>query len=98
MEGIEQEVAEAFAAVPRRGAETGGILLGTRDGDRLVIEDFEPVPCEHRFGPSYRLSDADREGMAESVAWFRACAQPGLSVLGYYRSHTLPDFALTEAR
>ena len=97
MEGIHQEVGEAFAAVPRRGAETGGILLGTRDGDRLVVEDFEPVPCEHRFGPSYRLSDADCEAMAESLEWFRACARPGLSVLGYYRSHTLPDFALSEA-
>jgi proteasome lid subunit RPN8/RPN11 len=97
MEGIHQEVGEAFAAVPRRGAETGGILLGARDGDRLVVEDFEPVPCEHRFGPSYRLSDADREAMAESLDWFRACARPGLSVLGYYRSHTLPDFALSEA-
>jgi proteasome lid subunit RPN8/RPN11 len=97
MDGIHQEVGEAFAAVPRRGAETGGILLGTRDGDRLVVEDFEPVPCEHRFGPSYRLSDADREAMAESLEWFRACARPGLSVLGYYRSHTLPDFALSEA-
>jgi proteasome lid subunit RPN8/RPN11 len=96
MEGIHQEVGEAFAAVPRRGAETGGILLGTREGDRLVVEDFEPVPCEHRFGPSYRLSDADHGAMAESLEWFRASAQPGLSVLGYYRSHTLPDFALGE--
>jgi proteasome lid subunit RPN8/RPN11 len=97
MEGIHQEVGEAFAAVPRRGAETGGILLGSRDGDRLVVEDFEPVPCEHRFGPSYRLSDVDREAMAESLEWFRSCARPGLFVLGYYRSHTLPDFALSEA-
>jgi hypothetical protein len=97
MDGIHQEVGEAFAAVPRRGAETGGILLGTRDGDRLVVEDFEPVPCEHRFGPSYRLSDTDRLAMAESLEWFRARSQPGLSVLGYYRSHTLPDFALGEA-
>jgi hypothetical protein len=97
MEGIHQEVSEVFAAVPRRGAETGGILLGTHDGDSLIVEDFEPVPCEHRFGPSYRLSDIDRQAMAESLEWFRACAQPGLSVLGYYRSHTLPDFALGEA-
>jgi proteasome lid subunit RPN8/RPN11 len=96
MEGIHQEISEVFAAVPRRGAETGGILLGTRDGDSLVVEDFEPVPCEHRFGPSYRLSDVDREALAESLEWFRARAQPGLTVLGYYRSHTQPDFALNE--
>jgi|HubBroStandDraft_1064217.scaffolds.fasta_scaffold04723_7 hypothetical protein len=94
MEGIHREVSEVFAAAPHRGAETGGILLGRREEDRIVVEDFEPVPSEHRFGPSYRLSDADRELLQETVEWFRGGAQPGLSVLGFYRSHTLADFEL----
>lgn len=93
-EGIHREVSEAFAAAPHLGPETGGILLGRREAHRLVVEDFEPVPSEHRFGPSYRLSDADREMLRETLEWFRSGAQPGLSVLGFYRSHTLPDFAL----
>jgi len=95
MEGIHQEVSEAFAAAPHRGAETGGILLGRREEDRIVVEDFEPVPSEHRFGPSYRLSDTDRELLRETLEWFRGGAQPGLSVLGFYRSHTLPEFGLS---
>jgi hypothetical protein len=95
MEGIHQEVSEAFAAAPHRGAETGGILLGRREDDRIVVEDFEPVPSEHRFGPSYRLSDADRELLQETVEWFRSAAQPGLSVLGFYRSYTLPEGELS---
>jgi hypothetical protein len=94
MEGIHQEVSEAFAAAPHRGAETGGILLGRREEDRIVVEDFEPVPSEHRFGPSYRLSDTDCALLQESLDWFRGGAQPGLSVLGFYRSHTLPEFDL----
>jgi hypothetical protein len=94
MEGIHQEVSEAFAAAPHRGAETGGILLGRREQDRIVVEDFEPVPSEHRFGPSYRLSDTDRELLQETVQWFRGGAQPGLCVLGFYRSQTLADFEL----
>lgn len=94
MEGIHQEVSEAFAAAPHRGAETGGILLGRREPDRIVVEDFEPVPSEHRFGPSYRLSDADCELLHETLEWFRGAAQPGLSVLGFYRSHTLPQVEL----
>jgi len=94
MEGIHQEVSEAFAAAPHRGAETGGILLGRREEDRIVVEDFEPVPSEHRFGPSYRLSDADGDLLRETVEWFRGGAQPGLSVLGFYRSHTAPEFEL----
>jgi hypothetical protein len=94
MEGIHQEVSEAFAAAPHRCAETGGILIGRREQDRIVVEDFEPVPSEHQFGPSYRLSDNDRALLQETLEWFRGGAQAGLSVLGFYRSHTLPDFAL----
>ena len=95
-EGIHLEVSEAFAAAPHRGLETGGILLGRRQEDRILVEDFEPVPSEHSFGPSYRLSDADRQMLQETLHWFRSGAQPGLSVLGFYRSHTLPDLALRE--
>lgn len=94
MDGIHREVSEAFAAAPHRGAETGGILLGRREEDRIVVEDFEPVPSEHRFGPSYRLSDTDRELLQETLEWFRGVAQPGVSVLGLYRSHTLPECEL----
>lgn len=94
MEGIHQEVSEAFAAAPHRGAETGGIMLGRREEDRIVVEDFEPVPSEHRFGPSYRLSDTDCELLQETLQWFRGGAQPGLSVLGFYRSHTLAEMEL----
>jgi len=95
-EGIHQEVSETFATAPHRGVETGGILLGRREEDRIVVEDFEPVPSEHQFGPSYRLSDADRALLRETLDWFRGGAQPGLSVLGFYRSHTLADFGVCE--
>lgn len=96
MDGIHREVSEAFAAAPHRGAETGGILLGRRDRDRIVVEDFEPVPSEHRFGPSYRLSDTDCELLQETLDWFRGGVQPGVAVLGFYRSHTAPEVELCQ--
>jgi len=96
MQGIHQEVSEAFTAAPHRGAETGGILLGRREDDRIVVEDFEPVPSEHRFGPSYRLSETDCELLRETLDWFRGGVQPGLSVLGFYRSHTAPAVELCQ--
>ncbi|HUO32023.1 MAG TPA: nuclear transport factor 2 family protein [Bryobacteraceae bacterium] len=93
---IHQEVNEVFAAAPHRGAETGGILLGRREADRIVVEDFEPVPSEHSFGPSYTLSQSDRQLLQETLEWFRGGTQLGLAVLGFYRSNPLPDFALRE--
>ena len=94
--GIHQEVNDAFAAAPHLAAETGGILLGRREPDRIVVEDFEPVPCEHSFGPSYRLSDADRDLLRETLDWFGSREETGLSVLGFYRSHTVGEFVLGE--
>jgi len=67
MLGIQQEV--------RRG-ETGGVLLGHREDERIVVEDFEP------------LSAADSDQLRETLDWFRSGAQPGISVLGFYRSNT----------
>src|SRR5712664_985030 len=55
MEAIQREVIEAFKALPKRGAEVGGLLLGTVEDAKqplIVVEDFEPVLCEYRFGPS----------------------------------------------
>lgn len=95
VEGIQQEINEAFAALPHRGLETGGILLGRREQDRIVVEDFEPVPSEHRYGPSYRFSDVDCKLLQETVDWFRGGAQPGLAVLGRYRSHLLREVELS---
>jgi hypothetical protein len=97
VDGIAKEVLRAFSSVPKRGAEAGGLLLGSAEqGDRLVvrIRNFEPVPCEHRFGPSYLLSDTDKQILE---AAFRSHAAPGNGedrVIGYFRSHTRDGLAL----
>lgn len=95
VDGIFAEVLRGFNAVPKRGAETGGILLGRRTGNEVVVEDFEPVPCEHRFGPSYLLSDSDREALKETLHYFRTERAHGVSIVGFYRSHTRPEFSLS---
>ncbi len=90
-------VKEGFKSLPRRGLETGGLLLGRekRAGGGIVveIEDFEPLECEHAFGPSYLLSASDRKLLEERVAWHKSSRGP--SVVGFYRSHTRKEFALT---
>ncbi len=86
------EVMRGFGAIPKRGAEVGGLLLGrverTEDGAVAHVEDFEPVACEHRRGPSYLLSEADMAGFADAVSRF------GGRVVGIYRSHTREGMGL----
>jgi hypothetical protein len=73
VERLSLEAMEAFKAVPRRGLEIGGLLLGSvtrsRDGQtRISIEDYADVPSEHRSGPSYQLSAADLETLDRASA------------------------------
>ncbi len=89
------DILRGFGAVPKRGAEVGGVLIGTvtRDnpaGDMktIRIEDFEAVPCTYARGPSYLLTDAER------VLFEEACRRRSAEIVGYYRSHTRDGLAL----
>src|SRR5215831_5718201 len=63
VDGLFSDVMSAFGAVPKRGAETGGILLGRVEASVAAtivrVEAFEAVPCSYRHGPSYLLSESD---------------------------------------
>jgi hypothetical protein len=89
---IREQVLEGFRLLPKRGVEVGGVLLGRfeRENDPLPVhvDDFEPVSCEHRFGPSFTLSDEDRAGLEGILA------RRGREVVGYYRSCTGRELGL----
>jgi len=85
------DILRGFGAVPKRGAEVGGILIGTiQSGDvkTVRIEDFEAVPCTYSRGPSYLLTDAEK-ALFEEV-----CQRRSKEIVGYYRSHTRDGLAL----
>jgi hypothetical protein len=85
---LKLESLEAFKAVPRRGLEIGGLLLGKTETHNEVtsisIEGCEAVDSEHRFGPSYRLSEDDRRRLDEAFA-----RHP--DAVGIYRTDTGED-------
>jgi hypothetical protein len=78
-----------------RRPEIGGFLLGTvkrtRGGTTVQVDDFEPVECEHAFGPSYFLSGADQQRLR---AQRRRRKPAGVSMVGFFRSNTRREFAL----
>jgi hypothetical protein len=82
---------DGLLALPQRGMETGGLLLGSvseRAPFLFSIEDVCPIPCEHRFGPGFTLSDADHEALRDQLASARACGEH--CVIGFFRTRTGP--------
>ncbi len=93
---LQQDVMRGFGAVPRRGAEVGGILLGAVQGagPLLRIEDYQLVPIEYKRGPSYRLSSQDLQ--AFEAALHQAGDGKALRPVGYFRSHTRDSVGLSD--
>src|SRR5260370_4858895 len=97
MDRLGADVMRGFGAIPKRGAEVGGVLLGTIElGEQAIVrvEDFESVACDYRRGPSYLLTGDD------GAAFDDACqrGQPDSShptyAIGYFRSHTREGLSL----
>jgi len=101
---LQAEVAGGAGGGPVDGTETGGILLGRAEQDRgrpvVVIDDFVPVPCSHRGGPLYDLSDEDTVNLEAALlrTALAECESPDApSVVGYYRSHFRDGLSLSSA-
>jgi proteasome lid subunit RPN8/RPN11 len=88
-------VVDAFFLAPHGGVEIGGILLGDFEEERLRITGYAPVECEHAFGPSFMLSDHDRERLAEMLG--PRTVLPGHRAVGWYHSHTRSEVLFSDA-
>jgi hypothetical protein len=95
VEELRRRAIDGFLALPNRGREIGGLLLGRiLPGAPAVIsiEAAEEIPCEHRFGPSYVLSGPDRTLLRTEMDRPRAGDSP--AVIGFYRSYCRRELAL----
>lgn len=81
------EVMTGFGAVPRRGAEVGGILLGHTEDGTVWVEDVVLTACEYRRGPSFLLSEQDRQNLEKLVLDLRSTGGEKYPV-GIFRSNT----------
>jgi len=98
---MQQDVMRGFGAVPRRGAEVGGVLIGSvvqEESGRpvILIDDYELVPIEYKRGPSYLLSADDLAAFAALVERLRAAGDPAFQPVGFFRSHTRDAVCLGE--
>jgi hypothetical protein len=92
LERLQAEVLRGFGAVPKRGAEVGGVLLGQieEDGDQTTIhiENFESVVCGYKRGPSYLLTDDEAAAFSQTVSIWKKDSSKPIYAVGYFRSHT----------
>jgi hypothetical protein len=98
VERLSAEAMRGFGVTRRRGTESGGLLLG-RFGTNpatVFVDDYEPVPCEYAFGPSYVLSENDLAQFREVLSQHQSGAGKHL-VVGFFRSHTRDGLGLDQA-
>ncbi len=101
LDRLSSEVMRGFGAVPKRGAEVGGVLLGTIEqgsgpGHPAIvrIEDFESVECEYKRGPSYLFTDEEKDDFEDAVQRWQPDPSRTAYVVGFYRSHTRDGLSL----
>ena len=91
------EIGASYLSVPKRAAETGGLLIGEivqSNSDWIVtIQGITPVGIQYQFGPSYRLSAADKEVFRhladkEVFGYLAEDDESGGRPIGWYRSNT----------
>lgn len=88
-------ILDGFGSVPKRGAEIGGVLLGSsqrRASDGLLevtITSWAPALCTHKFGPSFVLSEEELDGFGSAIQ------NAGSTAVGYFRSHTREGLSLS---
>jgi hypothetical protein len=94
---LRRQAIEAYLSLPKRGVEIGGLLFGAvRQGGSAAfhLDACEDLPCEYRFGPSYKLSESDYVLVSERMAQHQCDgSQP---IIGLYRSYTGRDAALNQ--
>jgi len=100
-EAVDRILADAIrglSLLPRRGVEVGGLLLGTADaggGISVTVDDILAIPTEYAFGPSYSLSEKDKDNLRAVLRqWERSPGRPAYPV-GFYRTQTRDGLSLT---
>src|ERR1700722_385267 len=97
MDELRRQAIEAYLSLPKRGAEIGGLLFASvRQGGSIAfhIDACEDLPCEYRFGPSYKLSETDHVLASERLGQHQR--EGSLPVIGLYRSYTGREAALDQ--
>jgi proteasome lid subunit RPN8/RPN11 len=97
VEEIRLEAVKGITLIRHGGVEIGGVLFGSRDGDRIHLAASRPLRSEYAYGPSFVLSRNDEQALDKLLE--EAQTDPALSgtqPVGWYHSHTRSGVCLSE--
>ena len=96
-ETICQDAELGLRKLAKGGLEIGGLLYGKRSDGLTRVLAVRPIECEHRFGPSFVLSDTDEAILKETlVAPSTDSELASFEILGCFFSHTRHGITLTD--
>ena len=88
---------DGYRRIPHGGLEVGAVLYGQGEPAGLTIRAYQPIECQHSFGPSFTLSAFDLEQLGKQIARpFITEAGEELEVVGWLISNCRSDLVLTE--
>ena len=93
---VHREVEQACKS-HRGKLETGGVLFGIHEPERIQILAAKPLQCEHAMGPGFVLTENDEKRLAQLI--LAPATDPelkGLLALGWYHSHIRSRIFLSE--
>jgi hypothetical protein len=76
---LADRVTEAANALPKRGLEVCGLLLGEHTANAFAVTSLIPLTCRYPDGPAFRASEGELRDALQLV-------QPQSNVIGFYRS------------
>jgi hypothetical protein len=98
IEEIRQEVAQGLRRFSRGGLEVGGVLYGTREDRKVRVLAMRSIECEHKEGPSFLLSQPDRDRLEQQLREDRNDPNlQGMVCVGWFVAHTRGELALTDS-
>ncbi|MBK5291474.1 MAG: hypothetical protein JJE04_07355, partial [Acidobacteriia bacterium] len=94
---IAEDAVKAYQNTPSGGMDVCGVLYGTVEDGEVRVSASRSLPCEHRQGPDFSLSEKDESEWHSGLEWNRLEPElRGMQPVGWYVSHSRSGIALGE--
>ena len=78
-----EEMRSGYRRYAWGGVEIGGFFIGSLETPKVLVESYVLISCSHERGPSFRLSEPEREGLRASMDDLK---RDGLRAVGWFHS------------